>query len=91
MLCEYTTSLIIPLVMIAVATVTIDGIAMILLVGGVYALGLSVIIYVVGVNGMHAEYTWYCYGIHYTHTTTHATVLVTVYRYMYTTTRCSYV
>ena len=39
-----------------VAVATVDGIAMVLLIGGVYALGVAVIIYVVGVNGMHAEY-----------------------------------
>ena len=56
MLCEYTISLLVPLVLTMVAVATVDGIAMVLLIGGVYALGVAVIIYVVGVNGMHAEY-----------------------------------
>ena len=84
MLCEYTTSLLIPLLILLVTAGTMDGIAMVLVVGGIYAVGVAVVIYVVGINGMHAEYyhtmylllyTW-CYCLcSYLHTA-HATTLL---------------
>ena len=55
-LCEYTLLLTMPAALLLLCAISLDGVGILLLVGGCYALGITIVVYAVGSLVLHAEY-----------------------------------
>ena len=53
--CEYTLLLTMPAVLLLLCAITLDGVGVLLLVGGCYALGIVIVVYAIGSVALHAE------------------------------------
>ena len=54
-LCEYTLTLTMPAVVLLVCALSLEGVGMLMLIGGCYALGIAIVVYAIGSTVLHAE------------------------------------